>query len=119
MPILGLFAALNCFVHILMYGYYALSALGPSLQPYLWWKRYLTQIQLIQFTIIGSYGILLQIYHRNYPFLYRVVPISQSILYLLMFGKFYIDSYKKNIHQQRKLQCSILNGSKDESIKKD
>ncbi|CAG2171312.1 unnamed protein product, partial [Oppiella nova] len=46
-----LFPLLNTFVHIVMYTYYALSALGPSVQKYLWWKRYITQIQLIQFVI--------------------------------------------------------------------
>jgi hypothetical protein len=29
-----------------------LSAMGPALQPYLWWKKYLTQLQLVSFFII-------------------------------------------------------------------
>ncbi|VDI18413.1 fatty acid elongase 3 [Mytilus galloprovincialis] len=39
-------ALLNTFVHILMYGYYGLSALGPHVQKYLWWKKYITKLQL-------------------------------------------------------------------------
>ncbi|KAG1658189.1 Elongation of very long chain fatty acids protein 4 [Nymphon striatum] len=39
-------ALLNSFVHVLMYLYYGLSAFGPRIQKYLWWKRYLTIIQL-------------------------------------------------------------------------
>ena len=39
---------LNSLVHVIMYSYYFLAALGPSLQPYLWWKRYLTTFQMIQ-----------------------------------------------------------------------
>ena len=38
---------LNSFVHIFMYGYYALASLGPQMHRYLWWKRYLTIMQLV------------------------------------------------------------------------
>ena len=37
----------NCLVHVFMYTYYGLAAMGPQLQPYLWWKRYLTEFQLV------------------------------------------------------------------------
>lgn len=38
---------LNSLVHVVMYGYYFLSSLGAWIQPYLWWKRYLTQFQIV------------------------------------------------------------------------
>jgi len=45
---LGTFhALLNCVVHVIMYTYYGLTAMGPSYQKYLWWKKYLTTIQLV------------------------------------------------------------------------
>ncbi|XP_063488477.1 very long chain fatty acid elongase 2 isoform X5 [Symphalangus syndactylus] len=37
---------LNSFIHILMYSYYGLSVF-PSMHKYLWWKKYLTQAQLV------------------------------------------------------------------------
>lgn len=37
----------NTFVHIVMYSYYGLAAIGPHMQKYLWWKRYLTSMQLV------------------------------------------------------------------------
>lgn len=40
-------ALLNCVVHVIMYTYYGLTAMGPSYQKYLWWKKYLTTIQLV------------------------------------------------------------------------
>lgn len=40
-------ALLNCIVHVIMYSYYGLTALGPNYQKYLWWKKYLTTIQLV------------------------------------------------------------------------
>nr|CAH7747778.1 unnamed protein product [Callosobruchus chinensis] len=41
------FGFLNTFVHIIMYGYYFLAALGPQYQKYLWWKKYLTALQMV------------------------------------------------------------------------
>src|SRR5699024_11441865 len=33
------FSLMNSFIHCVMYSYYALAALGPAMQRYLWWKR--------------------------------------------------------------------------------
>lgn len=38
---------LNSFIHVLMYSYYGLSVI-PSMRKYLWWKKYLTQAQLVR-----------------------------------------------------------------------
>lgn len=38
---------LNNFVHVLMYFYYMLSAMGPQYQKYLWWKKYMTELQIV------------------------------------------------------------------------
>lgn len=47
---------LNSLVHTVMYGYYGLSALGPSVQKYLWWKKYITQLQLVRFLCLLMLG---------------------------------------------------------------
>ena len=44
------FGFLNTFVHIVMYSYYLLAALGPQVQKYLWWKKYLTALQMVSFS---------------------------------------------------------------------
>lgn len=41
------FGFLNTFVHIIMYAYYLVAALGPQYQRYLWWKKYLTALQMV------------------------------------------------------------------------
>lgn len=41
------FGFLNTFVHIVMYTYYMLAAMGPKVQKYLWWKKYLTIFQMV------------------------------------------------------------------------
>ena len=38
----------NCFIHTLMYAYYMLAAFGPHMQKYLWWKKYLTRMQMVR-----------------------------------------------------------------------
>ncbi len=38
----------NSFVHVVMYGYYFLAALGPEVQKYLWWKKYITRLQMVR-----------------------------------------------------------------------
>ena len=40
-------AMVNASVHVIMYSYYGLSAAGPRFQKYLWWKKYMTAIQLV------------------------------------------------------------------------
>ena len=44
------FALINSLVHVIMYSYYLLAAMGPKVRKYLWWKKYLTQFQMVSFT---------------------------------------------------------------------
>lgn len=93
-PALGL--ALNIFVHIVMYTYYFLASFGSRMQKCLWWKKYLTTLQIVQFLII--------IVHMSVPlfvecgFPRRVVHIAnaQTLLILCLFINFYIRSYMGN-----------------------
>ncbi|KAH9399492.1 Elongation of very long chain fatty acids protein 7 [Tyrophagus putrescentiae] len=70
-----------------------MPVLGLLHCPYLWWKKYITQIQLIQFAIIGLYGLCLNLLHSGYPLIYRMMPVSQALIFLVMFGQFYVRSY--------------------------
>ena len=60
-----------------MYTYYALSALGPSVQKYLWWKKYITQIQLIQFIIFSIYSIFFFVNQKGYPPIFHYLGLCQ------------------------------------------
>lgn len=42
-----LLGLINSFIHIIMYSYYMLAAMGPHMQKYLWWKKYLTLLQIV------------------------------------------------------------------------
>lgn len=41
------FGFINSFVHIPMYLYYGLSAIGPQMNKYLFWKKYMTSLQMV------------------------------------------------------------------------
>lgn len=47
-------AMVNSSIHILMYTYYGLSAMGPTIAKYLWWKKYLTMVQLVSASKKGT-----------------------------------------------------------------
>ncbi|XP_035212846.1 elongation of very long chain fatty acids protein 7-like [Stegodyphus dumicola] len=40
---------INSFVHVIMYTYYGLAAIGPEVQKHLWWKKHLTKLQMVSF----------------------------------------------------------------------
>jgi phosphatidylglycerophosphate synthase len=46
------FGMINTFVHTIMYSYYMLAALGPRVQKYLWWKKYLTVLQMVGLLLV-------------------------------------------------------------------
>lgn len=93
-PSITLFALLNSLVHVVMYSYYTLSAFGPKIQKYLWWKKYLTQLQLFQFAIFGIYGTLVKLFHIGYPPFAFWLAFSQPPLFYYMFHEFYVKSYR-------------------------
>jgi len=49
---------INSFVHIIMYSYYFLSAFGPQMQKYLWWKKHITNLQMVStaLDLAGEWG---------------------------------------------------------------
>ncbi|KPI98128.1 Elongation of very long chain fatty acids protein AAEL008004 [Papilio xuthus] len=86
-------AILNSFVHIIMYGYYLVSGLGPQYRKYLWWKRHLTILQLIQFVIIAIHNVYPLLTDCNYPKWFNLISVINAIAFVYMFGNFYYHSY--------------------------
>lgn len=52
-------ALINSSLHVLMYFYYAISAIGPSFQKLIWWKKYLTFFQSVCLFLLHYLKILL------------------------------------------------------------
>lgn len=86
-------AMVNSFIHVLMYSYYGLTAFGPAIAKYLWWKKYLTILQLIQFTsalILGINGI------KNgcdFPLWMQYALVIYMVSFIVLFGNFYAKAY--------------------------
>lgn len=86
-------AMVNSFIHVLMYSYYGLSALGPGIAKYLWWKKYLTMLQLIQFTtalILGINGIRSGC---DFPLWMQYALVIYMLSFIVLFGNFYAKAY--------------------------
>ncbi len=106
-PIIRLFIFINSFIHVLMYSYYALSSFGPKVQSYLWWKKYITLIQIIQFIICGSYGVLLLIMQTDYPIDWFLFVVGQNPVFLVMFANFYQKAYSRTERKDRNTNLKI------------
>lgn len=89
------FGLMNSFIHTLMYAYYGLAAFGPHMQKYLWWKRYITQIQIIQFILLFVYGLAFMVLQEGYAFFFTYNMLIQSLMYMYLFSRFYFKTYKK------------------------
>ena len=98
--------AINLLIHVLMYGYYALTTLKINV----WWKRYLTLAQIIQFVIglaacviglgslvlyVNGYGPEVGGYKCHGEFSAAYFGIGILLSYLVLFIKFYADSYRE------------------------
>lgn len=94
---------LNCFVHIFMYYYYLLA----SLKKEIWWKKYITRLQIIQFVLVNSLHFVSIAWHYlwkgNCPSFDDTWghQIGLGIInsYLLLFVQFYFSSYKSKKQQ--------------------
>ncbi|CAN8005035.1 unnamed protein product, partial [Ixodes hexagonus] len=83
----------NTFVHVVMYGYYFLSSLGPGIGKYLWWKKYLTGLQIFQIVFLTLHSCIPLVYECGYPRALILFALPQSLMGLGLFINFYIHSY--------------------------
>ncbi|XP_045141318.1 elongation of very long chain fatty acids protein 7 isoform X2 [Echinops telfairi] len=99
---------LNSAVHVIMYSYYGLCAMGPAYQKYLWWKKYLTSLQLVQFIIvtihIGQYFFMEDCKYQFPVFVYIIM--SYGCIFLVLFLHFWYRAYTKG----QRLPKTVKNG---------
>lgn len=104
-------AMVNVVVHFIMYTYYGISALGPQYQKYLWWKKYLTGIQISQFIIVCIHSSQLLFIECSYPGIFVLAIAFYQFMFLCLFTNFYIKSYMKSNKGKGKQNGSIKNGN--------
>lgn len=114
------FSLLNTFVHIWMYLYYLVAALGPQYSKYLWWKKHLTSLQIIQFIGIAGHSFQLLFIECEYPKAFVWWIGCHGLLFLVLFSKFYRVTYLANQEKKRlkKLEEQALKAAADSSSKR-
>ncbi|XP_055543953.1 elongation of very long chain fatty acids protein AAEL008004 [Wyeomyia smithii] len=83
----------NSFVHIVMYTYYLIAALGPQYHKYLWWKKYMTTLQLMQFGIMLVYLFLIITFQCSVPRSLSFFFVINVTIFLFLFWNFYRKAY--------------------------
>lgn len=100
----------NLFVHTVMYSYYFVTSLN-KIKETLWWKRHITQLQLLQFGYLALH--FLQVVVNNtcgHPNLVSFVGFIQNLFMFAMFSEFYYRTYMKKpakTNNQLQDQCAI------------
>jgi len=110
----GFFPFVNAGVHTVMYTYYLLSTF-PRVRPYLWWKKYITQMQMIQFVLVIVHSIYsMAIPGCQWPRVFMYLSIFNAFLFLGLFYSFFRKTYDANAA----LKAKKLNETKTQSTAK-
>jgi len=113
--------SLNLLVHVIMYYYYYATAGGAKI----WWKKYLTSMQIIQFVIdlfvvyFGTYCHFVYMYYPGLPVIGNCAGTETSAIfgcalltsYLGLFINFYIQTYKAPAKSGKKPVNGVANGN--------
>lgn len=90
-------AAINSAVHVFMYLYYFLSALLRSNEKarrkYLFWGKYLTQLQMVQFLFNMIQAFYCMKFKALYPQFLCKILFYYMISLLVLFSNFYLRKY--------------------------
>ncbi|KAJ0173008.1 hypothetical protein K1T71_011184 [Dendrolimus kikuchii] len=84
---------INSMVHAVMYSYYLISVVRPKWVR-AWWKKYITQLQILQFLIlILHFGHVLFEPSCEYPKWVSFAFLPHNIFILFLFSNFYFKEY--------------------------
>ena len=90
------FPFINSAIHVVMYAYYLLATY-PALRPHLWWKRYLTSLQMVQFVVVLVYNVYGYFYFNNVcgksQTAALVGSLMSAVIFLVLFASFYQKAY--------------------------
>uniref|UniRef100_A0A1A9X125 Elongation of very long chain fatty acids protein n=1 Tax=Glossina brevipalpis TaxID=37001 RepID=A0A1A9X125_9MUSC len=92
----GIVMTINSGIHVVMYFYYLVAAMGPSYQKYLWWKIYITRIQIGQFLVPPLYMIAAIVRGCRLPSECILWIYINAVVFILLFVNFYRQTYTKS-----------------------
>ncbi|CRL05710.1 CLUMA_CG018740, isoform A [Clunio marinus] len=96
---------INSIVHVVMYGYYFLTSYKPELKHSIWWKKHITQLQLLQFMILTVHLAAPLFVTCYYPKPVLIVGVLQNFFMMSLFLDFY---YKTYIHKKGTIKATSL-----------
>ncbi|XP_022698601.1 elongation of very long chain fatty acids protein 1-like isoform X1 [Varroa jacobsoni] len=97
---------MNAGVHVIMYSYYLLATF-PVMRPYLWWKKHLTLLQIVQFVcmlILMAGAFFIDV---KYPPAALANTGGTVFIIMCMFVNFYVKNYINKARQQTQHQKSM------------
>lgn len=94
-PVIKLFLIVNTLIHSMMYLYYAVTTFGPQYQKYLWWKGYITKMQLVHLSTCFLYCIFILIPQEQFPTGLLWFGMAQNIFFIKMYYDYYRKTNKK------------------------
>jgi elongation of very long chain fatty acids protein 4 len=117
-PVAMMAALVNSMVHVIMYFYYALAAMG--LHRFLWWKKHITHLQLIQFFGAGTQALWSLYIDCPFPKWMHLTLIAYACSLIVLFLNFYIHAYCKRKHSGKGSSATsngtpVSNGTADKA----
>ncbi|XP_071631527.1 very long chain fatty acid elongase 7 [Temnothorax longispinosus] len=83
----------NTFVHVIMYTHYLLASMKINTSA---WKKYITQLQLVQFFVITLHYLqLVWVKDCGFPLWPAYIMVPQNLFMIILFGDFYYKTYIK------------------------
>lgn len=109
-PAVGFPLGMNSVVHVVLYSYYGLCAWRP--QRSITWKKRITELQLIQFTI----GLVQDYFGYRY-FGFCVYIVFYTSFMIILFGNFYIRAYIVKQPRSHKPPYHVKDLEDDQKVK--
>ncbi|KAG8188616.1 hypothetical protein JTE90_005971 [Oedothorax gibbosus] len=103
------FPFLNSFIHVIMYTYYGLAAMGEKYQKYLFWKKYMTYMQLMQFVAVILYAISLHVNSCDISTTFILMNFIHALLFFGLFLNFFVQSYVRRSNTRKKSPSLVSN----------
>lgn len=109
-----LVGVINCLVHAAMYMYYFLTVAKPEYKQSIWWKKHITQMQILQFMILFLHHVaLVMTPNCGYPKWVAGAFLPQNFFMMILF----MDFYRKTYMKKEKTKTDVLADTEtDDSI---
>jgi len=69
--------------------------------PYLFWKKYITRIQMIQFVFVMGHALQLLFRDCDFPKIFVSYIGFYAVLFMVMFSNFYVKAYRRKTNAKK------------------